>query len=66
MIVVDAVLALLVVLVLGNYWLGRSVLYPPFLFCGMWILDLSLYCSWLWGAFSSPPEASWQCFVRKL
>jgi oligosaccharide repeat unit polymerase len=43
MIVVDAVLALLVVLVLGNYWLGRSVLYPPFLFCGMWILDLSLY-----------------------
>jgi oligosaccharide repeat unit polymerase len=40
---VDAVLVLLAVLVLGNYWLSRSVLYPPFLFCSMWLLDLSLY-----------------------
>ena len=36
-------LVLLTVLVLGNYWLSRSVLYPPFLFCSMWLLDLSLY-----------------------
>jgi oligosaccharide repeat unit polymerase len=40
---VDAVLVLLAVLVLGNYWLSRSVLYPPFLFCSMWLLDVSLY-----------------------
>jgi oligosaccharide repeat unit polymerase len=40
---VDAVLALLVLLVLGNYWLSRSVLYPPLLFCGMWFLVLSMY-----------------------
>lgn len=39
----DAPVALLVVLVLGNYWLSRSVLYPPFLFCSMWLLDLSFY-----------------------
>jgi oligosaccharide repeat unit polymerase len=40
---VDSVLVLLAVLVLGNYWINRSVLYPPFLFCAMWLLDLSLY-----------------------
>jgi oligosaccharide repeat unit polymerase len=40
---VDSVLVLLAGLVLGNYWLSRSVLYPPFLFCSMWLLDLSLY-----------------------
>jgi oligosaccharide repeat unit polymerase len=40
---VEAALALLVLLVLGNYWLSRSVLYPPFLFCGMWLLVLSMY-----------------------
>jgi oligosaccharide repeat unit polymerase len=40
---VDAVIVILAVLVLGNYWLSRSVLYPPFLFCSMWLLDLSLY-----------------------
>jgi oligosaccharide repeat unit polymerase len=39
----DAALALLVVLVAGNYWLSRSVLYPPFLFCTMWLIDLSMY-----------------------
>jgi oligosaccharide repeat unit polymerase len=42
---VDLVIALLALLVLVNYWISRSVLYPPFLFCGMWLLDLSLY--WL-------------------
>ncbi len=40
---VDGVVALLVFLVVGNYWFSRSVLYPPFLFCSMWLLDLSLY-----------------------
>jgi oligosaccharide repeat unit polymerase len=40
---VEPVLALLVVLVVGNYWLSRSVLYPPFLFCSMWLLVLSMY-----------------------
>jgi oligosaccharide repeat unit polymerase len=40
---VDAVIVLMAVLVLGNYWLSRSVLYPPFLFCSMWLLALSLY-----------------------
>lgn len=40
---VDGLLALLVVLVLANYWFSRSVLYPPFLFCSMWLLDVSLY-----------------------
>src|SRR3984885_10160943 len=38
----DGALVLLLVLVLGNYWVGRSVLYPPFLFCSMWLLDLGL------------------------
>jgi oligosaccharide repeat unit polymerase len=42
---VDLLLALLALLVLVNYWISRSVLYPPFLFCGMWLLDFSLY--WL-------------------
>jgi len=40
---VNAAIALLMVLVLGNYWLSRSVLYPPLWFCGVWLLDLSLY-----------------------
>jgi oligosaccharide repeat unit polymerase len=40
---VDAVLALMVILVLFSYWISRSVLYPPFLFCGIWLLVLSLY-----------------------
>jgi oligosaccharide repeat unit polymerase len=34
---------LLLVLVLVNYRLSRSILYPPFVFCMMWLLDLSLY-----------------------
>jgi oligosaccharide repeat unit polymerase len=28
---------------IANYWMFRSVLYPPFLFCGMWLLDLCVY-----------------------
>jgi oligosaccharide repeat unit polymerase len=32
----------LAVLTLVNYWFRRSVLYPPFLFCGMWLLDAVL------------------------
>jgi oligosaccharide repeat unit polymerase len=39
----DAALALLVVLLIANYWITRSVLYPPILFCAMWFFDLSLY-----------------------
>ncbi len=40
---VDGAIALLTGLILVNYWISRSVLYPPLLFCGMWFLDLSLY-----------------------
>jgi oligosaccharide repeat unit polymerase len=43
MTVVNVVIGLLVIMVLGNYRLARSVLYPPFLFCSMWLLVLSLY-----------------------
>ena len=35
--------ALLAVLCFANYWFKRSVLYPPFLFSAMWLLDLFLY-----------------------
>ena len=38
-------LAVLIVLTVGNYWVKRSLLYPPFLFCGMWLLATSL--TWL-------------------
>jgi oligosaccharide repeat unit polymerase len=38
----DAVLVLMALLVFGNYWVSRSVLYPPFLFSGMWLLVLSM------------------------
>ena len=40
---VAAAIALLAFLVLGNYWLSRSTLYPPFLFAAMWFLVLGLY-----------------------
>lgn len=33
----------LAVLTLANYWFRRSVLYPPFLFCSMWLLDMFLH-----------------------
>jgi oligosaccharide repeat unit polymerase len=39
----DAVIGILFTLIVVNYWLGRSVLYPPFLFCGIWLLDLAVY-----------------------
>ncbi len=40
---VNAAIPLLSVLVLGNYWISRSVLYPPLWFSGVWLLDLGLY-----------------------
>jgi oligosaccharide repeat unit polymerase len=40
---VNSILAILALLVLGNYWLSRSVLYPPFLFSSMWLLVFTLY-----------------------
>jgi oligosaccharide repeat unit polymerase len=40
---VDSAIVLLTALVLGNYWLSRSVLYPPLWFCAVWLLDLWLY-----------------------
>jgi oligosaccharide repeat unit polymerase len=36
-------IAILLVLTVGNYWIKRSVLYPPFLFCSMWLLAIGLY-----------------------
>jgi oligosaccharide repeat unit polymerase len=39
----EAALTLLVALVVGNYWLSRSVLYPPLFFSSMWLLALGLY-----------------------
>ena len=36
-------IAVLFVLTVGNYWIKRSVLYPPFLFCSMWLLATGLY-----------------------
>jgi oligosaccharide repeat unit polymerase len=35
--------AVLLVLTVGNYWIKRSVLYPPFLFCSVWFLATGLY-----------------------
>src|SRR5271170_5508818 len=35
---------LFVFLVLANYRLSGSVLYPPFIFCMMWLFDLFVYC----------------------
>lgn len=39
----DLTIGLLLILVLLNYRLSRSILYPPFIFCAMWLLDISLY-----------------------
>jgi oligosaccharide repeat unit polymerase len=39
----DGAIALLSAFLLVNYWLSRSVLYPPFLYCGIWLLDLGIY-----------------------
>lgn len=35
---VGAILVLSI-LILANYWFRRSVVYPPFLFCAMWLFD---------------------------
>jgi len=35
----DILICALTIVALANYRLRRSVLYPPFLFCGMWLLD---------------------------
>jgi oligosaccharide repeat unit polymerase len=37
--------AVLIILAVGNYWIRRSVLYPPFLFTCMWLLAVGL--DWL-------------------
>jgi oligosaccharide repeat unit polymerase len=39
----NAVIELLFGLIVVNYWISRSVLYPPFLFCSIWLLDLTIY-----------------------
>ena len=39
----DILILALTLLVLVNYRFRRSVLYPPFLFCGMWLLDALVY-----------------------
>lgn len=39
----DLLILTLAMLVLANYRFRRSVLYPPFLFCGMWLLDALFY-----------------------
>jgi oligosaccharide repeat unit polymerase len=36
-------IAWLALLTVGNYWCKRSVLYPPFLFCGVWLMVFVLY-----------------------
>lgn len=40
---VDLVLLALAGLMAANYMFRRSILYPPFMFCGMWLLDLFVY-----------------------
>jgi oligosaccharide repeat unit polymerase len=40
---IDSILALLMLLVVVNYWVSRSVLYPPFLFSSMWLMVFFLY-----------------------
>jgi oligosaccharide repeat unit polymerase len=39
----DLLILTLALLVLANYQLRRSVLYPPFLFCGMWLFAALIY-----------------------
>lgn len=39
----DLSLAAMFALALLNYWLWRSVLYPPFIFCFMWLFDLATW-----------------------
>jgi len=39
----DILIVLLTMLAAANYRFRRSVLYPPFLFCGMWLFDVLFY-----------------------
>jgi oligosaccharide repeat unit polymerase len=39
----DWLIIVLAALTTANYWFRRSVLYPPFLFCGMWLLDVVMH-----------------------
>lgn len=39
----DILILTLTIVALANYRFRRSVLYPPFLFCGMWLLDVLIY-----------------------
>jgi oligosaccharide repeat unit polymerase len=39
----DVLIAALTILVIVNYRFRRSVLYPPFLFCAVWLLDATVY-----------------------
>lgn len=39
----DIVLAVVAALTILNYWFWRSVLYPPFIFCFMWLFDLATW-----------------------
>jgi oligosaccharide repeat unit polymerase len=43
----DLALLFFVLLTVLNYRAQRSVLYPPFLFCAMWLLDLAVFRSGL-------------------
>lgn len=36
-------LCILAILIAANYWFGRSVIYPPFIFCSIWFLDIFVY-----------------------
>jgi oligosaccharide repeat unit polymerase len=47
MIPLDLALIIFLLLVVLNYLLHRSVLYPPFIFCTMWLLDLAVVRSGL-------------------
>lgn len=40
---IETAVICLAVLLISNYYFKRSVLYPPFIFCGMWLLDLTVY-----------------------
>jgi oligosaccharide repeat unit polymerase len=39
----DLAITAFALMTIGNYWVGRSVLYPPFIFCTMFLLDFSIY-----------------------
>ncbi|MBT9331243.1 O-antigen polymerase [Paracidobacterium acidisoli] len=47
MIFLDIALIFFLLLTVTNYRVQRSVLYPPFIFSGMWLLDLIVYRSGL-------------------